>query len=470
VKRSMAEMENNNIDQKFTAVVDPSESKLLNGESKTVTRTDYKNNNINDEEKHLHVKDSSTTYFETIVHLFKGNIGSGLFAMGDAFRNAGIAVGTVFTIVLGITCLHSQRQLVKCSKLMQERCNTIKAPGYAETVELCFIHGPKSFRRYSDIARRSVNAFICLTQLGFCCIYFVFISASLKQVFDHYGIYISTQAYMVIIMIPIIVTCMVTNLKYLVPFSSLATCCMATGIVLVLYYSCQDLPPITDRKMFSSLQQLPIYFGTAIFCFEGIALVLPLKNSMRNPKDFDRPLGVLNVGTLLVISIFTTFGFIGYLRYGDDVKGSISLNLPEDEILAQVVKLSTSLGVLLGFALQFYIAIEIMWPEMVKRLGLEKSLKQKELSFRVLMVIATFIVAELIPNLVLLISLIGAFCSSALALMYPPLIELLVVFSNEKKPNRFLVIKNVTIIMIGVLGFLTGTYESILAIFKEFTQ
>lgn len=47
-----------------------------------------------------------------MMHLFKGNIGSGVFAMGDAFRNAGILTGTVVTILLGIVCLHAQRLLV----------------------------------------------------------------------------------------------------------------------------------------------------------------------------------------------------------------------------------------------------------------------------------------------------------------------------------------------------------------------
>lgn len=107
---------------------------------------------------------------------------------------------------------------------------------------------------------------------------------------------------------------------------------MASGIIMTAYYSCLDLPPISERKYFSTWKQLPIYFGTAIFCFEGIALVLPLKNTMKTTRDFDRPLGVLNVGTSLIIFIFTSFGFIGYLSYGENVQGSLTLNLPEDDM------------------------------------------------------------------------------------------------------------------------------------------
>lgn len=84
---------------------------------------------------------------------------------------------------------------------------------------------------------------------------------------------------MVIILLPIVLTCMVTNLKYLVPFSTIATICMAAGVLMVVYYSVfpiSELPAVSDRKQFATIGQLPIYFSIAIFCFEGIALVLPL--------------------------------------------------------------------------------------------------------------------------------------------------------------------------------------------------
>lgn len=66
---------------------------------------------------------------------------------------------------------------------------------------------------------------------------------------------------------------MITNLKYLAPASTIANLCMATCMVLTFYFLFQDLPPITDRRAFGHLKDLPLFFGTAIFAFEGIALV-----------------------------------------------------------------------------------------------------------------------------------------------------------------------------------------------------
>ena len=60
--------------------------------------------------------------------------------------------------------------------------NSEQPPDFAETVELCFANGPPKLRKYSNIIKTIVNIFVCVTQLGFCCVYFVFISSNLKQV------------------------------------------------------------------------------------------------------------------------------------------------------------------------------------------------------------------------------------------------------------------------------------------------
>lgn len=63
-----------------------------------------------------------------------------------------------------------------------------------------------------------------------------------------------------------------------------------------------------------------------------IPQVLPLKNEMKKPKNFDRPLGVLNVGMIIVSGMFVAIGFLAYLKYGQAVEGSVTLNLPKKEL------------------------------------------------------------------------------------------------------------------------------------------
>lgn len=94
----------------------------------------------------------------------------------------------------------------------------------------------------------------------------------------------------------------------------------------------QDLPNTSTVNGFAGWSTLPLYFGTAIYAFEGIGVVLPLENNMKTPQDFGGPTGVLNTGMVIVACLYTSVGFFGYLKYGDHVKGSITLNLPSDDM------------------------------------------------------------------------------------------------------------------------------------------
>lgn len=117
------------------------------------------------------------------------------------------------------------------------------------------------------------------------------------------------------------------------PCSGIANFCMITGLLISYYYSTRDLPHISERNYIpSSIHQLPLYFGTTIFAFEGIALVLPLQNAMRKPGSFSSTCGVLNIGMIVVTGIFISFGFVGYWKYGEATAASLTLNLPIDEM------------------------------------------------------------------------------------------------------------------------------------------
>ena len=49
---------------------------------------------------------------QTLIHLLKGNIGTGLLAMPEAFMYAGLWVGFAGIPVMGIICVHCMHLLV----------------------------------------------------------------------------------------------------------------------------------------------------------------------------------------------------------------------------------------------------------------------------------------------------------------------------------------------------------------------
>lgn len=73
-------------------------------------------------------------------------------------------------------------------------------------------------------------------------------------------------------------------------------------------------------------------FSTVIFAMEGIGVVMPLENSMKKPQHFLGCPGVLNTAMIMVMVLYAIIGFFGYIRYGDSIKASITLNLPQEEM------------------------------------------------------------------------------------------------------------------------------------------
>lgn len=53
---------------------------------------------------------------------------------------------------------------------------------------------------------------------------------------------------------------------------------------------------------------------------------------MKKPEQFQTPLGVMNVGMSVVITLYTIMGSLAYIKYGENIMGSITLNLPKDDV------------------------------------------------------------------------------------------------------------------------------------------
>lgn len=92
---------------------------------------------------------------------------------------------------------------------------------------------------------------------------------------------------------------------------------------------------------------------------------MPLENEMKNPKSFMKPFGVLNVAMSIIVTMYATLGFFGYIRFGKDIEGSITLNLPAQENLGIAVQILLAIAIFFTHPIQCYVAIDISWNEYI---------------------------------------------------------------------------------------------------------
>lgn len=402
--------------------------------------------------------------FVAIIHILKGNIGTGVLALPQAFIYSGLAFGTFGLIAIAVTCIHSMQMLVNCSQTM---CTRLCSPplDYASTAEKAFQTGPKSCRRFSVWARSFTNFFIVITQIGFCVVYWVFTATNIQMAVNHFNSSLNWdyRIYMLLLLMPLLAMVLLPSLKYLAPFSIIANICEAIALGMLFYYLVQDLPPTSSRRQIPSVSDLPLWFGTVIYAVEGIALILPLENVMKRPRDMPGWTGVLNTAMSLVCVLYIAVSFYGYLRFGDNLKGSITLSLPS-ETLSVLIQVLYAAGIYFSLALQYYIPVEIMWPKIGKKF--QNYEKLALMLFRIGLLAFIFTLGALIPRFELFISLVGAMGGSYLSIISPAILHMVTYWEDGLSwPST---IKDIFIVVFGLIGCVTGTYASVLAIVQAF--
>lgn len=112
--------------------------------------------------------------------------------------------------------------------------------------------------------------------------------------------------------------------------------------------------------------------------------------------------------------------------------------------------------------------MEIIWKNVRGHFS-ESNKNMGEYAIRVVLVVGTVATAVAIPNIGPFISLIGAVCLSTLGLMFPSIIELITFYERPGYGKfRWILWKNLLLILFGITGFLTGTYISLIEIYNEF--
>ena len=106
------------------------------------------------------------------------------------------------------------------------------------------------------------------------------------QVFNACGLELDDRVWILILIPMVAIFCWIRNLDALAPLSAVANLCIIFGLVVILYY-CTYL--IGEGKAAANGRDggvdaivlggtaIPVFFGNAVYAFEGIGVVSTLK-------------------------------------------------------------------------------------------------------------------------------------------------------------------------------------------------
>uniref|UniRef100_H2ZQ93 Amino acid transporter transmembrane domain-containing protein n=1 Tax=Ciona savignyi TaxID=51511 RepID=H2ZQ93_CIOSA len=208
---------------------------------------------------------------------------------------------------------------------------------------------------------------------------------NIRQVVNQYWLSApGSRAFMAMICVPVLFLAFIRSLKVLAWFSVIGNILTIISLAIIFRFIIPGVTTI-NRPFVANATSIPMFFGTAIYAFEGIGVILPIENEMKHPEHFP---AVLNIGMTLVASLYLTVGVVGYLKYGSSICGSITLNLLNTDPLCQSVKIMLAIVIATTYAIQFYVPIEIVWPK-IKRRFMPSHALTWELLFRSVLVIFT---------------------------------------------------------------------------------
>ncbi|XP_043250291.1 proton-coupled amino acid transporter-like protein pathetic [Colletes gigas] len=251
----------------------------------------------------------------------------------------------------------------------------------------------------------------------------------------------------------------VPNLAYLTPFSIVGFLFMLVGICIAFYYLLDDIPDPGRLQAFTHVMPVPMYCNLMLYGLHNVTLCMPLENSMKNPLHLP---WIVTFNMLFNTGMYTVFGFLGYNKYMNDTCDTVIKNLPNEEILAQFVKIAISISIFFSLGIAYYVPYSVLWPMIESKL---KSYSYGKFMFRLGAVVATTILAIAVPIMVPLLGLLAAISMTTVMLLIPTVIE---TTTKWERSTRFLLAKNISISFIWMLLLVFGVAEGILSIVREY--
>ena len=337
--------------------------------------------------------------------LLKSFVGTGVLFLPKAYLNGGMLFSNV--VLLGVAALSYYCFILLVNTRLK--------------VEGSF--GDMGGILYGKWMRILILSSVALSQVGFVSAYIVFTSENLQAfvlAVSNCRKWIDIKLMVLMQLIIFLPLSLFRNISALGSTALVADAFILLGLIYLGYFDISTLVKnggVSDIINFNP-QNWTLFIGTAIFTFEGVGLIIPIQESMKQPSRFPPVLaGVM----ILITIVFISMGALSYAAFGSATKTVVLLNLPQDNKFVNAVQLLYSLAILLSTPLQLFPAIRIMEQAIFTRSGkFNPYTKWKKNIFRFFLVVICALLAwGGAGDLDKFVSLVGSFACVPLVYVYP---------------------------------------------------
>lgn len=337
--------------------------------------------------------------------LLKSFVGTGVLFLPRAYLNGGMLFSNV--VLLGVAALSYYCFIL----LVNTRLKIVGSFGDMGGI------------LYGKWLRTLILSSVALSQIGFVSAYIVFTAENMQAFIvavSKCRAWIDIKIMVLIQLVIFLPLSLIRDISKLGLTALVADAFILLGLVYLGYFDIRTLVVnhgVADVVSFNS-QSWTLFIGTAIFTFEGVGLIIPIQESMKQPAKFPPVLA----GVMVIITvIFVGIGALSYAAFGSATKTVVLLNLPQDDKFVNAVQLLYSLAILLSTPLQLFPAIRIMESELFSRSGkYNPYIKWKKNVFRFFLVACCALIAwGGAGDLDKFVSLVGSFACVPLVYVYP---------------------------------------------------
>lgn len=295
---------------------------------------------------------------KTVFTILKSFIGSGILFLPKAFQHGGMLFSIIGLFISAGLSTFCMLRLTDCSNAVM-RATGGSGVSYG-------LLGERSFGKWGRLA---VNVSLVLSQLGFCCSYLIFVEKNLgdiiAQVFHTNDSVASFSWTLILLQIPLYTPLTwVRRIEYFAITNLIADVLILFGLVYIIGYSVEKLeaaPPQSATWENFNSKSWALFLGTAVYCFEGIGLVLPIYDAMDAKIKHKFPT-IIALTILFLVVLFSLFAGTVYAAFGDETQSVVTLNLPNASVsgATMTVQLTYSLALVLTYPLMLYPVVKIL--------------------------------------------------------------------------------------------------------------